>query len=242
VAKIENAIIFAAGLGTRMLPLTENLPKPMVEVAGQKLIDIVINKLLDYQVKKIVINTYYKAELLENYLTNKWKDIEIVFSREKELLDTGGGVIQALNHFENKPFFALNSDTIWFDGRNVFELLEENWDESKMDMLLLLAPTKDYLGYEGKGDFDLTPEGQLKRKDSFPFVFTGVQVFNPEILKNKKIEKISRIKYVFEREGKDGIFDRIYGVVHDGEWLHIGSVEGLAEAEEYLKKKAIVKI
>src|SRR6478752_3851174 len=157
-------MIMAAGLGTRMRPLTNDRPKPMVTVAGKTLIDHDLDRLVTAGVELAVVNLHYKAEMLRAHL-DKRKDIEIVYSDETgELLGTGGGIVKALRHFGNEPFFILNSDSIWVEGyAPALTRMIEAWDPARMDALLLMASMVTAMGYEGRGDFVMDAEGHVSR-------------------------------------------------------------------------------
>ena len=162
---IRRAMIMAAGLGLRMRPLTNDRPKPLITVAGKPLIDHALDRLVAAGVEMAVVNLHYRGDMLRAHL-DKRRDIEIRYSDESEaVLDTGGGVVQALPHFEGEPFFVLNSDSIWVEGySSALPTLTRLWDESRMDGLLLLAAMVSSLGYEGwRGDFRLSPTGHVSR-------------------------------------------------------------------------------
>ncbi len=169
--KIKQAMILAAGLGSRMKDLTFNIPKPMIQVDGISLIERTLAYLQQHGIEKIVINTYYKAEVLENFIFSLeiTKKIEIIFSRESELLGTGGGIKNALHFFENKPFFILNSDSIFIDNNknnSSFYQLEAKWNLfSDARMLLLLIDKEKSFGYWDKGDFDLGEDNRLNQNN-----------------------------------------------------------------------------
>jgi len=155
---IRRAMIMAAGLGTRMRPLTDDRPKPLIEVAGKPLIDHALDRLVAAKVELAVVNLHYKAQMLRAHL-DKRRDIEIRYSSEDDaLLDTGGGVVKALPHFQDEAFFILNSDSIWVEGySSALPTMARLWDGTRMDGLLRLAAMGSALGYEGwRGDFRLS--------------------------------------------------------------------------------------
>ncbi len=233
----HTAMIFAAGYGTRMRPLTDALPKPLVPVLGKPLIDYRLDKLAEIGVKRVVVNTHYKAEMLEAHLARR-KDMEIIISREETLLETGGGLVKALPWLGDRPIYLLNADMIWMDNETPALIrLAEQWDDSTMDELLLLQPRERALGYHGTGDFGLDAASHLQRKDTppYPFVFTGIQIFHPKRLAAFSVEPFSRnILWKNAWREENGTFERLYGLPHIGEWLHIDSVENLKDAEAYL--------
>ena len=231
----KQAMILAAGFGTRMRHLTENTPKPMVEVAGQPLIDYAIQALELVGVEKIVINVSYKAEVIVEYLKNH-SSSEIIFVYEKEPMETGGGIANALPHFNNQPFFCVNSDVIWLDNKNLnsLKLLGENFSD-ELDALLLLHPTDKAVGYEGEGDFFLDDKNYLIRrtpKTHAPYIYTGIQILHQRLFKNSPQGKFSL--NILYNEAISANPPRIKGIIHTGILLNVGDPEGKKMAEEYI--------
>ncbi len=230
-------MIMAAGLGTRMLPLTNDRPKPLIAVGGKPLIDHALDRLVAAGVELAVINLHYKAEMLRAHL-EKRRDIEIRYSAEDDaLLDTGGGVVKALAHFENQPFFILNSDSIWVEGYgSALPTLARLWDETRMDGLLLLAAMVSSLGYEGwRGDFRLSPSGHISRVPGrmiSPFAFPGVQLVHPRLFADPPAPAFST-NLVWDRAIAR---ERLYGARLDGVWLHVGSPQARDDAETFLAR------
>jgi len=183
----QRAMVLAAGLGKRMRPLTDTLPKPMVEVAGQPLIDHVLDRFAAVGVRDIVVNLHHLRAKLEAHLKNR-RDMRITLSPESELLETGGGVTKALPLLGDQAFFAANADMLWYDGATpALACLAELWDEDKMDALLLMQRTVTAHGYDGQGDYFLDPLGRAKRRRGqavAPYVFAGVQILHPRLFKD----------------------------------------------------------
>jgi MurNAc alpha-1-phosphate uridylyltransferase len=236
VSKVTAAMIMGAGLGTRMRPLTDDRPKPLVTVGGVTLIDHSIDRLVDAGVSLVVVNLHYKADMLRAHLAKR-RDVEIVYSDETEqLLDTGGGVVKALPHFGGHPFFVLNSDSIWIEkGAPVLSTMLAGWDERRMDGLLLLADMQSALGYEGKGDFALKPDGRLGRaRDASPgdsvYAYPGVQIAHPRMFAEAPQGAFST-NIMWDRAIAHG---RLSGTVMDGTWIHVGTPEARDEAEATL--------
>ena len=182
------AMIMAAGLGTRMRPLTNDRPKPLVSVGGKALIDHAIDRLVAAGVTTIVVNLHYKAEMVKEHLAGR-KDVEILYSDESDgLLGTGGGVAKALACFGDELFFIHNSDTIWVEGYGAaLERMKARWDPETMDALLLMAPMVTSMGYEGTGDFMMDSDGRLSRVPPgrvSPFAYPGVQIVHPRLFDN----------------------------------------------------------
>lgn len=225
------AMIMAAGLGTRMRPLTLDRPKPLVKVGGKALIDHAIDRLKDAGVKLFVVNLHYKADMLRDHLAKR-KDVEIVFSDETEgLLGTGGGIIKALHYFEGEPFFVHNSDTLWIEGYGAaLERMKAFWDEDRMDALLLLAPLIGSMGYEGRGDFLMDANGHLTRVPAgrlSPFAYPGVEIAHPRLFDNSP-EGTFSVNILWNRaiESK-----RMFGMRLEGTWMHVGTPQAVEEAE-----------
>ena len=236
----KTAMLLAAGLGTRMLPITKTIPKPMVKVLNRSLINHILDRLIEVGVRRVIVNLYYQGERLRGHLSHR-DDIEILFSEEKERLETGGGIVNALNLIGKQPFFVINTDSLWLDGpAKALERLSEEWKPKTMDGILLLHSTVNAHGYRGLGDFVVTPDGVLfRRPESYvsPWLFTGIQILHPRVFKGVSIAKFSlNIIYnqVIEKE-------RLFGCIHDGEWFHIGTPKALEEAELFLGNRYSVK-
>ena len=236
MSNITAAMIMGAGLGTRMRPLTDDRPKPLITVGGKTLIDHSIDRLAAAGVRLVVVNLHYKAEMLRAHLAKR-HDVKIVFSDETEkLLDTGGGVIKAMPHFGGEPFFVVNSDSIWIaNGTPVLSAMLTAWDETRMDGLLLLADMKTALGYEGTGDFGLKADGHLIRaRDASGsdgiYAYPGVQIAHPRLFADAP-EGAFSTNIMWDRAIAKG---RLSGTVMDGAWLHVGTPEARDEAEATL--------
>ena len=233
---IERAMIMAAGLGTRMRPLTNDRPKPLVQVAGKALIDHALDRLVAAGVKQAVVNLHYKADMLRAHLAKR-RDIEIRYSDETgELLGTGGGVARALPMFEGQPFFILNSDSIWVEGvAPALGRMIEFWDDARMDGLLLMASMVTAMGYEGRGDFVLDAEGHVARPGEnalTPFAYPGVQIVHPRLFDGAPAGEFST-NLLWDRAIK---VRRLFGTRLDGVWIHVGTPQARDEAEAYLAK------
>ncbi len=231
---IKTAMVMAAGFGTRMRPLTEHLPKPLVQVLEKPLIDYSLDLLAKSGVEEAVVNSHYLAELLEAYLLERKTSPRIIISREDSVLETGGGIKNALQFFDYSPFFVVNSDVICIDGKiPVLRRLWQYWDDKKMDALLLLHRVKDAVGYAGNGDFFIGDDGELRRRaddEIAPFVFTGIQIISPRLFADSPSGAFS-LNVLYNKN-----LARIGALVHDGNWLHVGSPQELAQAEDWLAK------
>ncbi|HEX8643498.1 MAG TPA: nucleotidyltransferase family protein [Allosphingosinicella sp.] len=230
------AMVMAAGLGRRMLPLTETRPKPLVEVAGKPLLDHCLDRLRAAGVKKAVVNVHYLADLLEEHLRNRFQGIEIFVSDEREqLLETGGGLVRALPLIDADPFLAVNSDNLWTDGPvDTLRLLASGWDEARMDALLLLVPLSRAHCHKGQGDFHRSADGRLARRTSAaaaPFVYAGIQMVSKRLFEGPLPEGPFSTNLLWDRAIEMG---RCYGAVHQGLWFDIGAPPNIAAAEEIL--------
>jgi MurNAc alpha-1-phosphate uridylyltransferase len=227
-------MILAAGLGTRMRPLTNDLPKPLVEVRGKALIDHAIDRLLQAGVEMIVVNVHYRADMLKDHLSKR-RDVEIRISDETNgLLDSGGGIANVLPWFEKEPFFTHNSDSIWVEGTGrALDKLKARWDSDSMDALMMVAPTVTSVCYEGRGDFMMDADGRLTRVPEqrvAPFVWSGVQIVHPRLFDNLPGRKFS-INLLWGRAIDKG---RLYGQRLDGVWMHIDRPEAIRDSEDFL--------
>lgn len=233
----ERALVLAAGLGTRMRPLTDTIPKPLVVFDGMPLIDHVLNRLAAAGIAHAVVNVHHHAEKLEQHLAGR-KSPRITISDERDaLLETGGGAVRALPKLGSSAFLIHNSDSVWIGDRtaNITRLCAA-WDETKMDSLMLLADTTSSLGYEGRGDFEIAADGLLTRRNpdrDAPYVFAGVSIAHPRLFLNAPQGRFSLNK-LWDAAISRG---RLFGVVMEGTWMHIGTPEALAEAERLVQSR-----
>lgn len=233
----RKAIVLSAGLGTRMRPLTDTMPKPLVPVAGRPLIDWSLQLLADAGIQEVIVNTHYLAEQLHAHLAQGTRPA-IRISHEDTLLETGGGIRHALPMLGDEPFFALNSDTIALNGAVPYlQRMAARWDDAEMDALLLLASTDSAIGYQGKGDFHLGGSGELRRRqegETTPYVFSGVQLLHPRLFDGSP-EGAFSMNLLYNRGiASDGALERVKGIAHDGMWLHVGDPAGRDAAEKAL--------
>ena len=230
MSKINKAFVLAAGMGTRMRPLTDNLPKPMIEVQGRTMIDRALDKLVEYGVTEAVVNTHYKAEILVDHLAKR-RDLNIQISYEPVRLETGGGILNALDLIGDEPFFVITSDIVWQDAagqKTALQKLADNWDDRLVGELLL-HPLADAYGYEGLGDFDLEDGKMTWRAENSKaqFVFTGLQILHPQVFDRKEVKEL----------GDNFPLNKIYklylddykGIENDGKWYHIGTPDALRQ-------------
>jgi len=236
VIKIRHGMVLSAGLGERMRPLTDNLPKPLLKVHGQSLLDHALNRLEDAGVTHAVVNTFYLADMIRDHLAGRATP-DIAISQEQERLETGGGIKKALPLLGDGPFYAVNADALWLNGpTDALLRLAAIWDDRSMDALLLLHSTVYAYGYTGRGDFLCGPDGRLIRRpeqEVSPFLFTGIQIFHPRLF-DQAPDGVYSLNLLYDRAIEN---DRLFGVVHDGEWFHIGTPKGLADAESFMQKR-----
>ncbi len=236
-AKVPHtAMIMAAGLGKRMRPLTATRPKPLVEVKGKALLDHVLEKLRAAGVKKVVVNVHYLADSLEAHLATRAHGLEVAISNERDLLlETGGGLIKAEPLIDSDPFLALNSDNLWIDGpADTIKLLASQWEDSRMDALLLLVPQARALGHKGIGDFHMDRSGRIRRRERShvaPFVFTGIQMISKRLLRDAPDGPFST-NILWDRAIEEG---RAFGAVHQGLWFDVGTPQSIPFTEAALE-------
>lgn len=235
-----SAMVLAAGLGKRMRGHAGGLPKPLMIVGGETLIDRALGRLADAGVGTCVVNLHYRADVVRGHLDKRvaaGRTPNIVFSDETdELLETGGGLVRALPLLGAGAFFVANGDVLWRDrGQNAFGRLATHWDDRAMDALLLLHPRETAIGMEGAGDYVRDDDGRIVRAHAgatAPYFFTGLRMMHPRLLAEAPQGAFSVLE-LFDRAERAG---RLYGLVHEGEWMHVGSPEGLAQAEAALAK------
>jgi MurNAc alpha-1-phosphate uridylyltransferase len=220
----STAMIMAAGLGKRMRPLTATRPKPLIEVGGKALLDHVLEKLHVAGVKKVVVNVHYLAEALEAHLMSHNHGLEVVISDERDvLMETGGGLVKAAPLIDCDPFLALNSDNLWIDGpADTLKLLASQWDDSKMDALLLLVPLARALNHSLR---------RRERSHVAPFVFTGIQIVSKRLLRDAPAGPFST-NLLWDRAIDDG---RCFGAVHQGLWFDVGTPQSIQLTETALE-------
>jgi MurNAc alpha-1-phosphate uridylyltransferase len=230
----RRAMVLAAGLGVRMKPLTDRIPKPLVQVAGKPLIDHVLDRLADAGVERAVVNVHYLADAIERHLAGRRAPAIVVSDERGILLETGGGVVKALPLLGPAPFFLINSDTIWIDSvKPNLARLAEAFDPDRMDALLLLAPTTTSVGYSGRGDYAMATDGRLERRgerDVVPFVYAGTAIFRPELVAGAPEGRFSLTR-LFDRAEEAG---RLHGLRLEGVWMHVGTPDSIALAEAAL--------
>jgi MurNAc alpha-1-phosphate uridylyltransferase len=228
---VDSAFILAAGLGTRMRPLTDRVPKPLIPVGGIALIDRGLQRLREAHVRTVIVNAHYLAPQIEAWAKRQANPAVIISDETGELLDTGGGIAKALPLLGGKPFFVLNSDSFWTEtGKPALARLAAAWDDTRMDCLLLLSRQEAARGYDGRGDFLLGKDRRLLRgKGEAALAYMGAYLVHPRLFKRSLQRKFS-MNFLWDIAISEG---RLSGLAHEGLWLHVGTPEaiGLAEAE-----------
>ena len=234
----ETAMVLAAGLGTRMRPLTDDRPKALVQVGGRALIDHVLDRLAEAGVARAVVNVHAFADALEAHLRRR-HDIEIVISDERaRLMETGGGVRQARALLGERPIFVCNIDSVWDESAgSAMKRLAQRFDASRMGARLMLAAIDSQLGYDGEGDFFMASDGELSFRDALPhtpWVYMGVQIIDPAIIDAEPLEPFSFTR-IWRRLAKAG---RLHGAPLGGFWMHVGDPRARDAAEARIASAA----
>ncbi len=223
---ITQAMILAAGEGRRLRPLTDHTPKPLIQVGGKVMLDHALDQLAAVGVTRCVINTHHLADQIQAHVKGRTNP-EVIISHETKLLNTGGGIMKALPHFEGEPFFVLNADIWWRDtDRSSLAQLNHFWDSSQMDALLLLVQVEKAIGYTGVGDYFLTSEDKAsyrKNQPTAPYIFSGIRIIHPRLLAGQEVCPFSIVP-LFHQAEEQG---RLFGLVFEGDWGDIGTLESL---------------
>lgn len=228
------AMVLAAGLGTRMRPLTDDRPKALVEVGGKALIDHVLDRLTEAGVEKAVVNVHWFADRLESHLAARTQPAIVISDERAELLETGGGLKKARPLLGDDPVFVANIDSVWIDRGDALGDLIRLWDPERMDAALLLARREGAIGFEGGGDFFLGDDGALTFRDeaaTAPFAYMGVHITRPGYADAGPDDPFS-LSPLWRQSAAEG---RLHGCVLDGDWMHVGDPQARDEAEARLK-------
>ena len=238
VKHVDTAMIMAAGKGTRMMPLTADRPKPLIEVGGVALLDHVLDHLRDAGVGKIVVNVHYLAQQVEQHLAVSAADLDVRISDERALLrDTGGGLVHALPLISDDPFICVNADNWWTNaGDNAISQLMAQWDDARMDVLMLLIPLESAYNSQGIGDFNMDSDGRLSRRQGdapASYVWTGIQMLSKRLIVDPPADVFST-NIFWDRAIAQG---RCMGIVHDGLWFDVGYPAAIAATEAKLAEQ-----
>jgi N-acetyl-alpha-D-muramate 1-phosphate uridylyltransferase len=235
----EAAMVFAAGLGSRMRPITDSLPKPLVKVAGKTLIDHCLDRFAEAGVSRAIVNVHWLADQIETHLTGRAKPQILISDERPLLLDQGGGIKRALPLIGDAPFFLCNTDAFWIEGpRSNLARLAAAFDPERMDAALLVASGAGAVGVDWPGDFSFDSDGRLTPRESrhvAPFVYTGVGIIKPELFAGAQPEVFRLAPFFFEAARKG----RLFGQRLDGLWLHVGRPEAIAEAERAIDRSTL---
>lgn len=235
----KTAMVFAAGLGLRMRPITETLPKPLVKVAGKTLIDHCLDRLAEAGVERAIVNVHYRADQIEAHLAARRRPEIIVSDERGKLLDQGGGIKKVLPLIGDEPFLLCNTDAFWLEGpRSNLRRLAAAWDAQRMDAALLVAPTVSAVGVDWPGDFEMSADGWLarrKERDVAPYVYAGIGVIKPDLFRREPREAFRLAPFFFDAAEKG----RLLGVRLDGVWLHVGYPDAIAEAERAIDRSTL---
>jgi MurNAc alpha-1-phosphate uridylyltransferase len=233
------AMVFAAGLGARMRPLTDTRPKPLVEVEGRALIDHVLDRLTHDGVETAVVNVHYFANQIENHLKGRTKPHIVISDERSLLLDQGGGIRKALPILGSEPFLICNTDALWVEGPSSnLQRLARIWNPDEMDALLLVAATATSIGVDWAGDFTMSPEGRLKKREErgvAPFVYSGFGIIKPDLFAHETREVFGLAPFLFEAAEKG----RLFGQRLEGLWLHVGTPQAVDEAQRAIARSKL---
>lgn len=226
----RTAMLLAAGRGERLRPITDVTPKPLITVGGVAMLDRMLDLFDAAGVERAVVNVWHLADRIESHIRGR-KTPSIILSREDRRLGTGGGVANALSLLGDEPFFVANSDVVILNGvEQAAHRLAAAWQGDSGDALLLLHNTVCAFGYEGRGDFNIGPDGMLARRTErqvVPYLFTGLQILHPRLFEGCP-EGAFSLNRLYDRAQES---DRLFGIVHDGEWLHVGTRQALDRVE-----------
>jgi len=232
----DHAFILAAGKGTRLRPYTDSVPKPMVMVGGRTLIDHTLDKLEEAGVTHVTVNLHYMAPILEAHLMRRASP-KITFSYEPVLLDTGGGVKNALPALGDKPFYVIAGDNLWTDGPsgNALLRLADAWDDKTMDIITLMQPLSGMTLTQGLGDYSMEAEGRVVRSPDKKgaYMWTNIRINHPRLYENTPNGAFSFLTLMDKAERED----RFRALVHDGDWHHISTPADLERVNEHFKTR-----
>ena len=236
VAMPKAAMVFAAGLGTRMRPISDSIPKPLIKVGGKALIDHTLDRFADAGLERAIVNVHYRADQVEAHLTGRARPQIIISDERACLLDQGGAIKKALPLIGDAPFFLCNTDAFWLEGpRSNLAALAARWDPVSMDVLLLVAATTSSIGVDWPGDFAMSADGRLLRREErsvAPFVYTGIGIIKSSLFSGAPDGAFRLAPYFFDAAASG----RLFGQRLDGQWLHVGTPDAIGQAEETIKR------
>lgn len=224
------AMVLAAGLGKRMRPITETMPKPLVKIAGKTLLDRGLDSLAAVGVQRAVVNVHHFPSQIVAHVADRMQPQVTISDESASLLDSAGGIVKALPHLGTSPFFVVNADTFWIDRRQPnLAALALAWDSAAMDILIMLADLQSATGHSGKSDFLLAADGRLARSGGSPegLIYAGAAIVHPRIFEGAQPEPHSLNLY-FDRAIAAG---RLFGYRMDGHWITVGTPDAIPKAE-----------
>jgi N-acetyl-alpha-D-muramate 1-phosphate uridylyltransferase len=230
--KIQKAMVLAAGYGTRLKPLTDRIPKPLVPVAGKPMIEYALDKLKEYGIEDVIINISHLRDQLTAYVSGV-QGLTIRLSEEAEPLETGGGLKKALPLLGGGPFFVINSDIIWTDAQDTaLERLTRHWDDTRMDLLLLVQSRAKAVGYDTGEDHLFIKPGNTQNWDEreAPYIIAGIGIMDPRILADAPAGKFS-VKILWRQALSQ---NRLICLPHRGRWFQTGTISDIKNAERLL--------
>jgi len=235
----KTAMVFAAGLGQRMRPITEVLPKPLIKIGGRTLIDHCLDRLAAAGVETAIVNVHWLGNQIEAHLVGRTRPRIVISDEREKLLDQGGAIKKALPLIGEAPFFICNTDALWIEGpRSELDRLINFFDPEAMDAILLTAPTVGAVGVDWPGDFAMDPFNRLTKRDPrcvAPFVYAGFGIIKPQLFTGVA-EDVFKLAPFFFRAAEQG---RLYGIRLDGAWLHVGRPTSIAEAERAIDRSRL---
>jgi MurNAc alpha-1-phosphate uridylyltransferase len=239
-APIETAMVLAAGLGTRMRPITNTLPKPLIKVGGKALMDWPLDAFAEAGVKRAIVNVHHLAPLVRNHVKHRFRPETLISDETEQLLETGGGILKALPLIGDVPFYAVNTDAFTVGSSKPSPMTLHGAFDDSVDVVLLLHPIAQTHGFDGPGDFFMDGDGRLTRRGtatSAPYVYAGMQIIRPHVFAGLPLEPFSMNK-VWDPLIASG---RLKGVAQDGQWFHVGTPEAIASTEAILARMAHTK-
>jgi MurNAc alpha-1-phosphate uridylyltransferase len=236
---IKQAMVLAAGLGTRMRPITDTIPKPLVKIGGKPMIDYALDALRDAGVERAAVNVHYLADQMLDHLRD-YQGLEILISDERAaLMNNGGGIVKGLTLLNRDTIFVMNADLFWIGEQpgepTNLQRLAGFFDPERMDMAMLCVRIEDTTGHNGINDFSMDADGRLTRyrdDPSNPVVYAGAIAMKPALLDDAPKDAFN-INIYFDKAIARG---RLYGMMLEGHWLTVGTPEAIGEAEETIRR------
>ena len=234
----DHVMVFAAGLGTRMRPVTNTMPKPMIPIAGRPMLDHMLDRFAAAGVANAIVNVHYLGEQIIDHVTSRTQPKITISDERAKLLDQGGGIKKVLPQLGDAAFFICNTDALWVEKEHDnIKRLAAAWNPDTMDILMLVADRVTSIGVDWPGDFTLGDDGRLTKRaegTTAPLVYTGVAILKPELFADET-DEVFRLAPTFWAAAAKG---RLHGLRLEGLWLHVGTPEAIGEAEEAFSRSA----